>query len=191
MIPAITARRAFQMLENESLWDVTERIHGLLARENIDHAVVGGVAVCLHGYRRSTVDLDLLVRPEDTSRLRSILEAERFEWLAKEKQFRSPSGVYVQFVIAGEREGPGQEASFPSPSDAEHITHIEGLPVLSLPQLIQAKLACGLGDMRRTHKDFADVVELIAVHRLDGSFARFLHKSVRKEFRQLVRRVGG
>jgi hypothetical protein len=44
--------------------------------------------------------------------------------------------------------------------------------------------------MRRTHKNFADVVELIAIHHLDGSFARFLHKSVRKEFRNLVRRVG-
>jgi hypothetical protein len=53
--------------------------------------------------------------------------------------------------------------------------------------LIQAKIACGLGDLRRTHKDFADVVELIAVRRLGGSFARFLHKSVRKELRELVR----
>jgi len=31
------------MLENESLWEVTERIHGLLTREGIDHAIVGGV----------------------------------------------------------------------------------------------------------------------------------------------------
>jgi hypothetical protein len=67
---------------------------------------------------------------------------------------------------------------------------IEGLPVLTLAHLIQAKIACGLGDMRRTYKDFADVLELIAVHRLDGSFARLLHKSVRKEFRQLHRRMG-
>ena len=39
----MTTRRAFQMLENESLWEVTERIHGLLTREGIDHAIVGGV----------------------------------------------------------------------------------------------------------------------------------------------------
>ena len=45
--------------------------------------------------------------------------------------------------------------------------------------------------MRRTHKDFADVVELIAIHNLDPSYARFLHKSVRKEFRLLVRRARG
>jgi hypothetical protein len=191
VIPAITAQQAFQMLENESLWEVAQHLHGLLTRKGIDHAIVGGVAVCLHGYRRNTVDLDLLIRPEDSAELRSALEAERFQWFPVEKEFRSASGVAVQFVIAGEREGPGQEAMFPSPSETKHVTHIEGLPVLSLPQLIQAKLACGLGDMRRTHKDFADVVELIAIHRLNGSFARLLHKSVRKEFRELVRRAGG
>ena len=35
--------------------------------------------------------------------------------------------------------------------------------------------------------DFADVVELIDRQRLDGTFARFLHKSVRATFRKLVR----
>jgi hypothetical protein len=92
---------------------------------------------------------------------------------------------------AGESERPGQAARFRSPSEPNHVTRIEGLPVLSLAELIQSKVACGLGNLRRTHKDFADVVELIAVHHLDGSFARFMHKSVRKEFRELVRRAGG
>jgi hypothetical protein len=179
------------MLENETLWQLAERVHDLLARERIEHAIVGGVAVCLHGYRRNTVDLDLLVRPEDAAALRSTLEAHGFHWNPTEKEFRSAAGVAVQLVLAGESEGPGQAATFPSPNDSKYVTTIEGLPVLSLAQLIQSKLACGLGNLRRTHKDFADVVELIALHHLDGSFARFLHKSVRKEFRELVRRAGG
>lgn len=187
----MTAQRAFQMLENESLWQVAERVHGLLVRQGISHAIVGGVAVCLHGYRRNTVDLDLLIRPEDAAGFRAALEADGFTWFAADKEFHSASGVAVQLVIAGEKEGPGQEATFPSPSDENCITEIEGLPVLSLAQMIQAKLACGLGNLRRTHKDFADVVELIAIHGLDGKFARFLHKSVRKEFRLLVRRAAG
>jgi hypothetical protein len=190
MTIAPTAQRTFQMLENESLWDVAKRVHTLLVGHNIDHAIVGGLAVFLHGYRRNTVDLDLLIRPEDATKLRSALEADGFQWSAKDKEFRSASGVAVQFLIAGESEGPGQSATFPSPNDLKRVTTIEGLPVLSLAQLIQAKLACGLGNLRRTHKDFADVVELIAIHHLDGSFARFLHKSVRKEFRELIRRAG-
>jgi hypothetical protein len=188
---AMTAQRAFQMLENETLWQLTERVHDLLEKKNIAHAIVGGVAVCLHGYRRNTVDLDLLIRPEDTASLQSAFEAEGFHRSAADREFRSTSGVVVPIVIAGESEGPGQAANFPNPNDAECTTTIEGLPVLSLAQLIQAKLACGLGDLRRTHKDFADVVELIAIHRLDGSFAQLLHKSVREEFRSLVRRARG
>jgi hypothetical protein len=189
MNSTMTTKRAFQMLENETLWELTHRIHGLLKRKRIVHAIVGGLAVCLHGYRRNTVDLDLLIRPEDTAEVRSALEAEGLQWVTADNEFRSVSGVPIQFVIAGESEGPGQPAKFPSPGDAKHVTRIDDLPVLSLAQLIQAKIACGLGDMRRTHKDFADVVELIAIHHLDGSFARFLHKSVRKDFRELVRRV--
>jgi hypothetical protein len=191
MSSTITARRTFQMLENESLWKVSERVHHLLAQKNIDHAIVGGVAVCLHGYRRNTVDLDLLINPEDTTRVRAAMESDKFRWDAQAKEFRSASGVAVQFVLAGESEGPGQPATFPNPGDPTHVTTIEGLPVLSLAELIQSKIACGLGNLRRTHKDFADVVELISLHHLDGSFARFLHKSVRKEFRELVRRAAG
>ncbi len=179
------------MLENETLWKLAERIHDLLDRKGIDHAIVGGVAVCLHGYRRNTVDLDLLIRSEDSAEVRSALESDGLQWIAADNEFRSASGVPVQFVIAGESEGPGQAAKFPSPAETQHVTKIDGLPVLSLAQLVQSKIACGLGDMRRTHKDFADVVELIAIHHLDGSFARFLHKSVRQEFRSLVRRAKG
>ncbi len=38
---------------------------------------------------------------------------------------------------------------------------IEGLPVLRLSRLIEIKIACGAENVRRMHKDFADVVELI------------------------------
>lgn len=175
------------MLENETLWDLTQRVHELLTGEGVAHAIVGGVAVCLHGYQRNTADLDLLVEPSDAIALRRALESNEIQWHAKAKEFRSADSIAIQFVLAGEKEGAGQPATFPSPSDPKRITTIEGLPVLSLASLIQSKLACGLGSLRRTHRDFADVVELIAVHRLDGSFARFLHRSVRQEFRVLVR----
>ena len=188
---AITAERTYQMLENQTLWDTATRVHELFAARSIEHAVVGGVAVCLHGYRRTTVDLDLLIRPEDSAAVRTALETDGFEWRAKEKEFFTASEIAVQFVMAGEREGPGQQAVFPDPADAAHIATIEGLPVLSLAALVQSKLACGLGNLRRTHKDFADVVELIDIHQLDKSFARFLHLSVRDEFRELVRDAGG
>jgi hypothetical protein len=184
----LTARRTFEMTANESLWDVARHTHDLLRDAGIDHAIVGGVAVCLHGYRRTTVDLDLLIRPADGDRFRAALQDASYLWDAKAHEFHSPSGIPVQVLLAGESSGRGQPAKLPEPTPA-NVAMIEDLPALSLKHLIQAKLACGLGDLRRTHKDFADVVELIAANKLDGSFARFLHPSVRDEFRELVRRA--
>jgi hypothetical protein len=179
------------MLENESLWQTAEQCHAILAEAQIPHAVLGGIAVCLHGYQRNTVDVDLLVRRQDSFAVRENLQREGFAWDEEDKEFSSPSGVAVQFLVAGDRAGSGSEVRLPDPSDASVITEIEGLPVLRLSKLIESKIACGEGSLRRTHKDFADVVELILQNRLDGSFARYLHKSLRATYRQLVRASRG
>lgn len=102
-----TAQRVYAMLENESLWETAVRCHELLAQAKIPHAVIGGVAVCLHGYQRNTIDLDLLVRKEDTPRIRQVLSDAGFAWDKKKVEFRSPSGIPVQFLLSGEKAGNG------------------------------------------------------------------------------------
>jgi hypothetical protein len=62
---------------------------------------------------------------------------------------------------------------------------------LTLARLIETKIACGQGNARRMHKDFADVVELIAKHNLNSSFARKLHTSLQPTFRQLLANARG
>ena len=185
----ITAQKAYTMLANESLWDTAQQCHAILKDADIPHALLGGIAVCLHGYQRNTVDVDLLVRREEADAIRARLEAAGFVWSAKQAEFRSPTGIPVQLVLALDRAGPDSVVRLPDPSDNGAITSIEGLPVLKLARLIESKLACGQGNLRRTHKDFADVVELIACHQLNRSFARFLHKSLRVAFRELVLRA--
>ena len=122
---------------------------------------------------------------------RALLEGASFAWQAMNAEFRAPSGIAVQFLLAGERAGSGTEVALPDPGDEQATTEIEGLPVLTLAKLIETKIACGQGSLRRTHKDFADVVELIVQNRLNSSFARFLHKSLRATYRQLVRTSRG
>jgi hypothetical protein len=95
--------------------------------------------------------------------------------------------VAVPFLIAGERAGKGSEVSIPEPEGDLNVDEKEGLSVVNLSRLIEMKLASGIGNLRRTHKDFADVVELIAIRKLDGSFSRYLHSSLRPTFRELVR----
>ncbi len=179
------------MLENESLWQAAARCHEVLAAAKIPHAVMGGVAVCLHGYQRNTVDVDVLVRRIDSQAVHDSLEREGFAWNAKAKEFRSPSGIAIQFLLSDDRAGPDSEVRLPDPGDDRSVTEIEGLPVLRLSRLIETKIACGMGNLRRTHKDFADVIELIVQNRLNSSFARYLHKSLRQAYRQLVRRSRG
>lgn len=187
----VTAAQTYAMLGNETLWDAARQCHRTLRDGGIPHAVVGGVAVCLHGYQRNTVDVDVLVRRTDADSVRNNLAQSGFRWNSEAAEFRSPSGVPVQCLLSGDRAGEGSEIALPDPADARAVTELEGLPVLSLAKLIETKIACGQGNLRRTHKDFADVVELIAAHNLSREFAKHLHKSVRKTFRELVLRARG
>jgi hypothetical protein len=126
------------------------------------------------------------VRREDQEAVRCALEAASMTSVEDAKKLRSVSGVAVKPLLAGETVGKDSDVRLPDPGDSQTITHIEGLPVLTLARLIESKIACGEGNLRRTHKDFADVVELIARRRLGRDFARHLHKSLRATFRQLL-----
>jgi hypothetical protein len=185
-VAVISAARVYAMLGNESLWETAKTCHELLTDAGVPYAVAGGVAVCLHGYQRNTTDLDLLVQPGRAETVRRAFASADITWNDQEHEFRTPGGIAIQFLVAGERAGKSSEVCFRDPSDPDAVTERDGLPVLSLAALIEAKIASGQGNLRRTHKDFADVVELIAKHELGRDFARHLHKSVRTAYRQLV-----
>lgn len=184
-----TTAKVYAMLGNENLWQTALECHEILSKSGVAYSICGGVAVSLHGYRRNTVDLDIIIRSEDAAIVKDALCAAGLEWKGDSHEFRTEAGIAVQFLIAGDRAGNGQPVKLPDPDDEGSTETIEGVPVLRLSKLIECKLACGTGNLRRTHKDFADVVELIAIHELDGSFARYLHRSVRRTFRELVRRA--
>src|SRR5207244_1767086 len=138
-------------------WTTAVDCHAALSSAGIPHAIVGGVAVCPHGYRRNTVDLDLLVRREDQTKIRTALEADGYTWSAERAEFRAPAGIPVQFLLSGQRAGNSAEVLLPEPDQPGFTVEIEGLAVLDLARLIEIKLACGLGSPRRTHRDLADV----------------------------------
>jgi hypothetical protein len=182
----ISAERVYAMLGNETLWEAAKACHELLADARVPYAIAGGVAVCLHGYQRNTVDLDLLVRAGQSEAVRNTFAAAGIKWNEGDREFRTPGGVAIHFLVSGERAGKGSEVRLPDPANPDVVTELEGLSVLSLAALIESKIASGQSNLRRTHKDFADVVELIAKHDLGRDFARHLHKSLRTAFRQLV-----
>lgn len=185
----ITAQKAYQMLGNESVWQVAQQCDAIFRHAEIPYSICGGVAVCLHGYQRNTVDLDMVVRPADSAQIRTLLSQHGCQWDQARCEFRTGDGFPIQLLMAGQKAGKDSEVTVAVPEGRDNVETIEGMSVVRLTRLIEMKLACGMGDPRRTHRDFADVVELILVRGLDGSFARFLHKSVRRAFRDLARRI--
>ena len=182
-----SAQKVYSMVGNENLWQVAMQCHAALDQVKIPHSICGGVAVCLHGYQRNTIDIDLIIQRSDANAVRSTLEGIGLTWDSDEAEFRSPSGIQIQFLYAGDRAGKNSEVSIPEPVGDQNVELVEDLPVLRLSRLIEMKIASAMGNLRRTHKDLADVVELIVVRNLNSSFARHLHKSVRPTFRELVR----
>ncbi len=175
------------MLGSENLWTVADRCNRALNDARLPYSICGGIAVCLHGYQRNTVDIDLVIRREDSDAIKSTLLAVGFSWDQQACECQTENGIAVQCLTAGDRAGKGSEVLIAEPTGDLNVEVIEGLPVIRLFRLIEMKIACGSSNLRRTHKDFADVVELIAIRKLDSAFARFLHKSTQPTFRQLVR----
>ncbi len=101
-----TAQQVYALLGNESLWDVAQTCHAALVQAGVPYAIVGG-AVCLRGYQRNTVDLDLLVRREDQATIQGALTSAGLTWSSERAEFVNASGNAVRFLLSGDHAGPG------------------------------------------------------------------------------------
>jgi hypothetical protein len=139
---------------------------------------MGGMAVNAHGGERTTRDVDILVTQTGLDRFRRELLAGHYEHVeGRPRRFTDlQSGVPIDFLIKGRYPGSGEPGpiAFPDPDEASE--EIDKARVLTLPQLIQLKLAA------RRHGDFYDVELLIRAHDLDESFRKQLHPSVRQDY---------
>ena len=163
-----------------------ERLAHLLDASDIPYAVIGAMALNEWGYRRTTVDVDVLLTAEGLSRLKS--EALGHGYVEKFPGSRglrdTVAGVNIDVVLAGEFPGDGKPkpVRFPDPA----LTAVRGQKValLPLPLLVELKLASGISAPHRL-KDLADVIELVRALSLPRDFAASLDASVRPKFEEL------
>lgn len=144
------------------------------AARRVSHAglpAVGGIAVFLHGYRRTTEDLD--VYAADTATARAAIEQLGGVWDPAKREFLL-AGVPVQLVTDQQTGGP-----------PEHVSEIDGVRVVSLADLIRFKLRSGLNTPGRT-QDLADVEGLVRRVPLDKAFAAKLPSEMRPAFKSIV-----
>lgn len=124
----------------------------LLEAAHVPYRWVGGLAVVHHGYRRTTVDIDVLVSADALDRLRPLLGSYGFEEVRRGLRHLA-TGVHVDLLVEGSalpREGAGL---YPAPSDQAGC---EDEPeMLALAPLIALKLRAG------RHQDLADIVALL------------------------------
>lgn len=154
------------------------RLTRRLKKAGIPYALVGAMAVNAHGAERTTRDVDVLTTADGLTRFRTELVGEFYEPVeGRPRRFREQeSGITIDILVTGRFPGSGQPGpiSFPDPTTASE--EIDKVRVLTLPHLLQLKLAA------RRHADFADVVFLIRTHNLDESFLPQLHPSVHRDF---------
>jgi hypothetical protein len=189
--PRWALREGSMHFEKESAVHKTlERITRRLDELGIPYAVVGGMALFFHGYRRFTDDVDILVTPEGLKVIHEKLEGLGYlPPFAGSKHLRdAESGVRVEFLTTGDYPGDGKPkpVKFPDPRDAS--VEVGGVRCLQLPKLVELKLASGMTNPGRL-KDLGDVQELIRTLGLPQEFAEKLDSSVQKKYGELWQAV--
>lgn len=152
----------------------------------IPYAIAGAMALGAHGYERATSDVDLLVTSSGLAKFKAEnLGRGYVEKFAGSKGMRdTENDVSIDVLVAGEFPGDGRPkpVSFPDPADA--TVEGERFRILSLPKLVELKLASGMTAPHRL-KDLADVLELIKAANLPASLADRLDPYVRAKYEEL------
>src|SRR5438128_5210022 len=111
--------------DNTVILDVARQL-----KDAVDAPVLGGIAVILHGYARTTIDLDLYTPDRQVTDAQLRAAGARWDAGAREHLLNR---VRIHTV---------------TPEDAGHVVEktsiIKGVRVVSLKDLIAIKLLCGL-----------------------------------------------
>jgi len=164
------------LVGDQTLLDVARDISKALRDRSVEGGIVGGIAVFLHGYRRTTADVDVYTM--DRQALADALLEQGFVLNAELKQFER--GEFVVQLLA-----PTDEMPF----HPTHFTVIDGVRVVSLGDLISMKLSLGTKHLRRV-QDLADVVRLIETLGLDKTLTPRIAPDWRKEYQKLIDAIG-
>ena len=176
--------------ENSAVFKALHRIAEQLKTLEIPYVVVGGMALFRHGLRRFTEDVDIIVTRQDLKKIHEKLAGRGYlPPFTKSKHLRDTElGVRIEFLIAGDFPGDGKAkpVAFPDPRTVNLDAEFDGVSYISLPRLVELKLASGMTNPGRL-KDLSDVLELIKVLNLPVDFGDHLDEYVRPKFDELWR----
>jgi hypothetical protein len=176
---AVEATRFF--MGESDVQHALEKLARLLDADGIPYAILGGMALNAYGYRRVTIDVDVLLTREGLEAFRAkhlgLGDVQRFPG---SKSLRdTENGVPIDVVLAGEYPGDGR----PKPVAFPDVRG-DRIALLPLPLLVELKLASGMTAPHRL-RDLADVLELVRILGLPVGLADRLAPFVRDKYREI------
>jgi Nucleotidyltransferase of unknown function (DUF6036) len=167
---------ALSLMEGRGrILETASEISSWIRESGLSVAVIGGIAVVLHGHWRSTRDIDLLVS-SPIQEVAALLESHGFHLDSTHREFIS-DGIPVHLILPE-----------PAGITLRRMIEIEGVLTVPLSDLIEMKLRSGTKNLLLA-QDLADVIGLIRHHKLTSEFARSIEKTLRPAFRKLVRSI--
>jgi hypothetical protein len=165
-----------------------DKLVRLLDDAQIPYAVVGAMALNAYGYRRVTVDIDILLARQGIESLRGLAFGRGYtEQFPGRRGLRDVEhGVPIDMLVAGEYPGDGRPKPVMFPDPAEVAIRGVRAALLPLPRLVELKLASGISAPHRL-RDLADVLELIRAADLPVELADELDPFVREKYLELWR----
>jgi hypothetical protein len=174
-------------MERSPVHDTMRRLARAFNDLEISFAIAGAMAANAHGHRRTTADVDVLVRRDDLTRFKDCWIGRGWVDLFEgSKGFKDTlNGVKVDVLIVGDYPGDGKPkpVSFPNPESVRELRD-ESLPYLNLKSLLELKIASGMTASHRL-QDLADAIQLIRINALPQAYSRELNAFVQDKFNEL------
>lgn len=162
------------------------KLTALLEADGLPYAIIGGLALNEYGFRRATVDVDLVMREQDLQEFKRRHLGRGYEERVPGtgKLMDAELGVQIDVLSSGRFPGDDKPKpiSFPDPSKV--ALRGDNFALLPLPTFLELKLASGMVAPHRA-KDLVDVQELIKSAALPATFADQLDPWVRDKFLEL------
>lgn len=181
----VRAAEKFFMGEAE-VQKALDRLVEILNADHIPYAIVGAMALNQFGYRRVTIDVDVLLTPDGLA-----LFKERHLGRGYVEKFPGSRGVRdaehgvdIHIILAGSYPGDGKPKPVVFPDPAAAAERGARVALLPLHTLLELKLASGMTAPDRL-KDLADVQEVIRIRQLPRTFAEHLNAFVREKYVEL------
>jgi hypothetical protein len=172
--------------QNNAVHRALRRITTRLTELGIPHAVVGGMAMFFHGFRRFTEDVDILVTKEGLAEIHQKLEGLGYvPPFQGSKHLRDTElGVKIEFLTTGDYPGDGKPKPVAFPDPTQVVETLEGISCANLATLVQLKLASGMTGAGRL-RDLGDVQQLIQTLQLPRELSAQLDPFVRPKYEEL------